>query len=214
MSTAELADTVQSMMRAGEGLLAMDESNPPCNKRFAKLGIPQTVEGRRDWPEVDPDHTWVGEFISGPILYDETIRQSKSDGTSSLELLTRAGIVPGIKVDTGAKDLAGRKALGLEMQVRDGLREIAYAQWEGKTPEEVSRRFHDEYASWLADPGWNAPTGGERGDIARRSPGRNRPRSPGGACFSGNPTRARRGTGLPAPAAGHLKAKETNREWP
>ena len=62
------------------------------------------------------------------------------------------------------------EAVGLEMQVRDGLREIAYGQWEGKTPEEVSRRFHDEYVSWLADPGWNAPTGGERGvDIARRS---------------------------------------------
>lgn len=62
------------------------------------------------------------------------------------------------------------EALGLEMQVRDGLREIAYGQWEGKTPEEVSSRFHDEYVSWLADPGWNAPSGGERGvDIARRS---------------------------------------------
>jgi broad specificity phosphatase PhoE len=48
---------------------------------------------------------------------------------------------------------------GFEMQVRDGLREIAYGQWEGKTPEEVSRRFHDEYVSWMADPGWNAPTG-------------------------------------------------------
>ena len=70
-------------------------------------------------------------------------------------------------VDT-AKPLCA--AAGLEMQVRDGLREIAYGQWEGKTPEEVNRRFHDDYVRWLADPGWNAPTGGERGvDIARRS---------------------------------------------
>jgi len=61
-------------------------------------------------------------------------------------------------------------AVGLEMQLRDGLKEIAYGQWEGKTPEEVNRRFHDEYVRWLADAGWNAPTGGERGvDIARRS---------------------------------------------
>jgi broad specificity phosphatase PhoE len=61
-------------------------------------------------------------------------------------------------------------AVGLEMQLRDGLKEIAYGQWEGKTPEEVNRRFHDEYVSWLADPGWFGPTGGERGvDIARRS---------------------------------------------
>jgi broad specificity phosphatase PhoE len=61
-------------------------------------------------------------------------------------------------------------AVGLEMQLRDGLQEIAYGQWEGMTPEEVNRQFHDEYVRWLADPGWNAPTGGERGvDIARRS---------------------------------------------
>jgi broad specificity phosphatase PhoE len=60
-------------------------------------------------------------------------------------------------------------ALGLDLRLRDGLKEIAYGQWEGKTPEEVNRQFHDEYVSWLADPGWNAPTGGERGvDIARR----------------------------------------------
>ena len=61
-------------------------------------------------------------------------------------------------------------ALGIEMQLRDGLKEIAYGQWEGKTPEEVNREFHDEYVRWLADPGWNSPTGGEKGiDIARRS---------------------------------------------
>jgi broad specificity phosphatase PhoE len=61
-------------------------------------------------------------------------------------------------------------ATGLEIQVRDGLKEIAYGQWDGKTPEEVNRQFHDEYVRWLADPGWNAPTGGERGvDVARRS---------------------------------------------
>jgi broad specificity phosphatase PhoE len=61
-------------------------------------------------------------------------------------------------------------AAGMEIQTRDGLKEIAYGQWEGKTPEEVNRRFHDEYVRWLADPGWNKPTGGERGvDVARRS---------------------------------------------
>lgn len=61
-------------------------------------------------------------------------------------------------------------AVGLEMQFRDGLKEIAYGEWEGMTPEEVNRRFHDEYVRYLADPGWNKPTHGERGvDIARRS---------------------------------------------
>jgi broad specificity phosphatase PhoE len=62
------------------------------------------------------------------------------------------------------------EAAGIRMHLKEGLREIAYGQWEGKTPEEVNREFHDDYVRWLADPGWNAPTGGERGiDIARRS---------------------------------------------
>lgn len=61
-------------------------------------------------------------------------------------------------------------AVGIEMQLRDGLREIAYGKWEGKTPEEVNQTFHDDYVRWLADPGWNSPTDGEKGvDIARRS---------------------------------------------
>jgi broad specificity phosphatase PhoE len=71
-----------------------------------------------------------------------------------------------------AIDTAGPlcRAVGLEMHLRDGLREIAYGQWEGRTREQINREFHDEYVSWLADPGWNAPTGGEKGvDIARRS---------------------------------------------
>ncbi len=62
------------------------------------------------------------------------------------------------------------EAVGLTPQLRESLKEIAYGRWEGKTPGEVNRQFHDEYVRWLADPGWNAPTGGERsGDIARRS---------------------------------------------
>jgi broad specificity phosphatase PhoE len=62
------------------------------------------------------------------------------------------------------------EAAGIRMQLKEGLRETAYGQWEGKNPEEVNRKFHDSYVRWLADPGWNAPTGGERGiDIARRS---------------------------------------------
>ncbi len=62
------------------------------------------------------------------------------------------------------------KAVGLNPHLREGLKEIAYGQWDGKTQEEVNREFHDEYIRWLADPGWNAPSGGERGvDVARRS---------------------------------------------
>ena len=62
------------------------------------------------------------------------------------------------------------KATGIGMQSKEGLREIAYGQWEDKMPEDVDREFHDDYVRWLADPGWNAPTGGEKGiDVARRS---------------------------------------------
>jgi broad specificity phosphatase PhoE len=62
------------------------------------------------------------------------------------------------------------ESIGMSMQLRDGLREIAYGEWEGKTPEETNREFHDDYVRWLADPGWNAPTHGETGvQIARRS---------------------------------------------
>jgi fructose-bisphosphate aldolase, class I len=107
MDKPELNTTVQDMMQAGKGLLAMDESNPTCNKRFAKLEIPQTVEARRVWRELILTTGRLAEFISGAILYDETIHQSKNDGTSFVKLLTDAGIVAGIKVDTGAKDLAG-----------------------------------------------------------------------------------------------------------
>ena len=60
--------------------------------------------------------------------------------------------------------------IGLNLKLRDGLREIGYGQWEGKTPEEVNQEFHDDYIRWLTDPGWNAPNGGEKGvEIARRS---------------------------------------------
>ncbi|MGB5772632.1 MAG: histidine phosphatase family protein [Crocosphaera sp.] len=60
--------------------------------------------------------------------------------------------------------------LGIDMELRKGLKEIYYGEWEGKTPHEVNRDFHDDYVRWLADPGWNAPNGGEKGiDIARRS---------------------------------------------
>jgi fructose-bisphosphate aldolase, class I len=90
-----------------KGLLAMDESNPTCNKRFAKLGIPQTEEARRDYRELIVTTPGLNESISGAILYDETVRQRRKDGTSFIKALTDVGIVPGIKVDKGAKELAG-----------------------------------------------------------------------------------------------------------
>ncbi len=122
MGEQELATTAQAMIQAGKGLLAMDESNSTCNQRFAKLGIPQTEEARRAWRELILTTPGLGEFISGTILYDETLRQSKNDGTSFIKVLTEAGIVPGIKVDAGAKDMAGHPGEKITEGL-DGLRE-------------------------------------------------------------------------------------------
>jgi fructose-bisphosphate aldolase class I len=122
MGEQELVATARAMMQAGKGLVAMDESNSTCNQRFAKLGIPQTVEARRAWRELILTTPGLGEFISGAILYDETIRQSKNDGTPFIKLLTEAGMIPGIKVDAGAKELAGHRGEKITEGL-DGLRE-------------------------------------------------------------------------------------------
>jgi fructose-bisphosphate aldolase class I len=110
------------MVAGDKGLLAMDESNPTCNKRFAKLGIPQTVEARRSYRELIVTTSNLGECISGVILYDETIRQQKKDGTPFIKVIKDAGIIPGIKVDAGAKDLAGHPGEKITEGL-DGLRE-------------------------------------------------------------------------------------------
>ena len=75
MKTQELMDTARAMVADDKGLLAMDESTPTCNKRFAKLGIPQTEEARRTYRELIVTTPGLGESISGAILYDETIRE-------------------------------------------------------------------------------------------------------------------------------------------
>src|ERR1017187_5132963 len=122
MKAQELIDTARAMVADDKGLLAMDESNPTCNKRFAKLGIPQTVEARRAYRELIVTTTGLGESISGAILYDETIRQQKKDGTPFVKVIMGAGIIPGIKVDTGAKDLAGHPGEKITEGL-DGLRD-------------------------------------------------------------------------------------------
>ena len=107
MNMQELIDTARALVAGDKGLLAMDESNPTCNKRFAKLGIPETEEARRAYRELIVSTPGLGECISGAILYDETIRQKTNDGTPFAKAIIAAGIIPGIKVDTGAKDMAG-----------------------------------------------------------------------------------------------------------
>jgi fructose-bisphosphate aldolase, class I len=122
MNTQELITIAQALVASDKGLLAMDESNPTCNKRFAALGISQTEETRRDWRELIVTTPGLGESISGAILCDETIRQQRKDGTSFVKAITDEGIIPGIKVDTGAKELAGHPGEKISEGL-DGLRD-------------------------------------------------------------------------------------------
>lgn len=107
MITEQLINTARALVANNKGLLAMDESVGTCNKRFAALGIPQTVEMRRSYREMIVTTPGLGESISGAILFDETIRQQKTDGTPFIKVLLDGGIIPGIKVDMGSKPLAG-----------------------------------------------------------------------------------------------------------
>jgi fructose-bisphosphate aldolase class I len=107
VSAQALEDIAASLVADDKGLLAMDESTSTCNRRFAHLDIPQTEVARRAYREILVTTPGLGESISGAILYDETIRQGTEDGRPFVEVLREAGIIPGIKVDIGAKDLAG-----------------------------------------------------------------------------------------------------------
>jgi fructose-bisphosphate aldolase class I len=122
MNVEALAKTARVMVGEGKGLLAMDESNGTCNQRFASLGVAQTPLARRDWRELILSTPGLGEYIGGVILYDETIRQARADGTPFVELLAAAGILIGIKVDLGAKELAAHPGEKVTEGL-DGLRE-------------------------------------------------------------------------------------------
>jgi fructose-bisphosphate aldolase class I len=104
---SELAATAAAMVANGKGLLAADESGPTIQKRFDTIGVESTEERRRTYREMLFVSAGLEEHISGVILFDETIRQSAADGTPFPKLLENKGILPGIKVDAGAKELAG-----------------------------------------------------------------------------------------------------------
>jgi fructose-bisphosphate aldolase class I len=106
MNQQILRDTIQQLFADGKGLLAMDESTGTCNKRFAALEIPQTVEMRRRYRELIVTTPNLKESIGGAILYDETIRQQSKDGIPLIDILIQSGIVPGIKVDMGTQAMA------------------------------------------------------------------------------------------------------------
>ena len=132
-----LTKTANAIAAGNKGLLAMDESTVTCNKRFAAAGIPQTVAARRAYRELLITTPGLAEYISGVILYDETIHQATQDGIPFLKLIEDAGIMSGIKVDTGTEDLdryPGEKITrGLE-GLRDRLQEYVqmgarFAKW-------------------------------------------------------------------------------------
>src|ERR1700740_413950 len=108
MSHTELHETARALVAEGKGILAADESTSTIKKRFDSIGLESTVENRRAYRDMLFTTPGAEEFISGVIMYDETIRQSGLDGTPFPELLASKGVIPGIKVDLGAKPLALR----------------------------------------------------------------------------------------------------------
>jgi fructose-bisphosphate aldolase class I len=132
-----LTETAQAMVADGRGILAADESNSTMTKRLEAVGVESTAESRRLFRGLLFTAAGAADYISGVIMYDETIRQRTEDGTPFPEFLTGAGILPGIKVDTGARPLAGfpgeKVTEGLD-GLRDRLRDYRelggrFAKW-------------------------------------------------------------------------------------
>ncbi len=135
----ELEQTAKEMVAEGKGILASDESNSTMTKRLEEVGVESTEESRRRFRELMFTTEGAEEHISGVIMYDETIRQSTGDGTAFPELMANRGMIPGIKVDTGAKPLAGSPDEKVTEGL-DGLRErleeyrelgARFAKWRG-----------------------------------------------------------------------------------
>ncbi|HSR71064.1 MAG TPA: class I fructose-bisphosphate aldolase [Kiloniellales bacterium] len=128
MSGADLQRTARALVADGKGILAADESSPTIKKRFDSIKVESTEENRRDYRTMLFTTPGAGDFISGVILYDETIRQKSEDGRPLVEIIAKAGMIPGIKVDKGAKPLAGHPnetvTEGLD-GLRDRLNEYA-----------------------------------------------------------------------------------------
>ncbi|MBN8726681.1 MAG: fructose-bisphosphate aldolase class I [Xanthomonadales bacterium] len=122
MSIEELESVAQAMVAPGKGIIAIDESTGTIKKRFDSVNVPNTEENRRAYREMLITTPNLGEHISGAILYDETIRQATKAGVPFTKILTDAGVIPGIKVDMGAKPLAGFPG-ELVTEGLDGLRE-------------------------------------------------------------------------------------------
>jgi fructose-bisphosphate aldolase class I len=140
--TEKLEDIARAMVAPGKGILAADESSGTIKKRFDKINLASTEDSRRDYREMLFRSTdAMKTYVSGVILYDETLRQKAKDGTPLVEIMRGAGSIPGIKVDTGAKPLAGPTSkIETITEGLDGLRErlaeyhalgARFAKWRG-----------------------------------------------------------------------------------
>src|SRR5262249_14991731 len=152
---SELHETAKALVAEGKGILAADESSGTIAKRFAAIGVESTEENRRTYRELLFTTPGAEAFISGVIMFDETIRQRSADGTPFPELLASRGIIPGIKVDRGAKPLALASGETVTEGL-DGLRErleeyrslgARFAKWRGTYS--IGGDRPSEYCVWV-----------------------------------------------------------------
>jgi len=154
MAAQELEATARALVAEGKGILAADESDGTIKKRFDSIGVESTEESRRGYRDLLFTTEGVEEYISGVILFDETIRQSSADGTPFPKLLESKGIIPGIKVDQGAKPLALAESETITEGL-DGLRErlteyrelgARFAKW--RATYSITDTLPSEYCMW------------------------------------------------------------------
>jgi fructose-bisphosphate aldolase, class I len=154
-SRNDLHETARALVAEGKGILAADESTSTITKRFDSIGVESTEENRRAYRDLLFTTDGAEEFISGVILYDETIRQSAADGTPFPKLLAERGVIPGIKVDLGAKPLALTAGTETITEGLDGLRErlqeyrglgARFAKW--RATYSIGPGVPSEYCVW------------------------------------------------------------------
>ena len=154
MDLEKLNQTAQAIVAEGKGILAADESDSTIKKRFDSIGVESTEEHRRAYRDLLFTTEGVEEYISGVILFDETIRQSSLDGTPFPKLLESKGVIPGIKVDIGAKPLALAEGETITEGL-DGLRDrleeyrelgARFTKWRGVIS--IGKNIPSEYCLW------------------------------------------------------------------
>ena len=154
MDLEKLNQTAQAIVAEGKGILAADESDSTIKKRFDSIGVESTEEHRRAYRDLLFTTEGVEEYISGVILFDETIRQSSADGTPFPKLLESKGVIPGIKVDIGAKPLALAEGETITEGL-DGLRDrleeyrelgARFTKWRGVIS--IGKNIPSEYCLW------------------------------------------------------------------